>query len=83
MNFFFQLLVLLTVHSSKKLLMKVIKKKNVRISHFKRFPSQHYMLGKLADKRFYSAWHKAKFCPYGVNFITLFYARSYASGLNG
>ena len=52
---------LLTIHSSKKLLMKVIKKKNVRISHFKRFPSKHFMLGKLADKGFSSAWHKANF----------------------
>lgn len=41
--------------------LKVIEKKNVRISHFKRFPSKHYMLGNLADKGFYSAWHKANF----------------------
>ena len=25
------------------------------------FHSEHYMLGKLADKGFYSAWHKANF----------------------
>ena len=50
MIFFFQLLVLLTVHSSKKLLIKGDWEKNERISHFKRFPGEHYMLGKLADK---------------------------------